>query len=81
MKDENNISKAIEERREKVMKFESAEQKRHYMLEEPVEKLVCRLAVPTILSMLVTSFYNMADTFLWENLIPSPQQRWELSFP
>ncbi|WP_301889685.1 MATE family efflux transporter, partial [Bacteroides caecimuris] len=33
------------------------------MLEEPVEKLVCRLAMPTILSMLVTSFYNMADTF------------------
>ena len=45
------------------MKFESAEQKRNYMLEEPVKKLVCRLAVPTILSMLVTSFYNMADTF------------------
>ena len=63
MKDENNISKAIEERQEKDMKFESAEQKRHYMLEEPVEKLVCRLAMPTILSMLVTSFYNMADTF------------------
>ena len=45
------------------MKFVSAEQKRNYMLEEPVEKLVCRLALPTILSMLVTSFYNMADTF------------------
>lgn len=45
------------------MKFESAEQKRNFMLEEPVEKLVCRLAVPTILSMMVTSFYNMADTF------------------
>lgn len=45
------------------MKFESAEAKRHYMLEEPVERLVCRLAAPTILSMLVTSFYNMADTF------------------
>ena len=48
MKDENNISKVIEERQEKNMKFESAEQKRHYMLEEPVEKLVCRLAMPTI---------------------------------
>ena len=36
MKNENNISKAIEERREKDMKFESAEQKRNYMLEEPV---------------------------------------------
>ena len=45
------------------MKFENAEQKRIYMTEQPVEKLVCRLAAPTILSMLVTSFYNMADTF------------------
>ena len=33
------------------------------MLEEPVEKLITKLAVPTILSMLITSFYNMADTF------------------
>jgi len=53
----------MERKENKIMKFESAEQKRNYMLEEPVEKLVCRLAVPTILSMLVTSFYNMADTF------------------
>lgn len=63
MVNENNISEKIKDKQGKSMKFESAEQKRNYMLEEPVEKLVCRLAVPTILSMLVTSFYNMADTF------------------
>lgn len=34
-----------------------------YMLNEPVPHLVCQMAVPTIISMLVTSFYNMADTF------------------
>ncbi len=45
------------------MKFESIDEKRIYMTEQPVKKLVCRLAVPTIMSMLVTSFYNMADTF------------------
>ena len=45
------------------IKFADAEEKRIYMTEEPVKKLVCTLAVPTILSMLVTSFYNMADTF------------------
>lgn len=45
------------------MKLTSAEEKRNYMLEEPVKRLVCTLAVPTILSMLVTSFYNMVDTF------------------
>lgn len=33
------------------------------MLQQPVEKLVCTLAVPCIFSMLVTSFYNMADTY------------------
>ncbi len=33
------------------------------MLEQPVERLVCTLAVPCIFSMLVTSFYNMADTY------------------
>ena len=41
------------------------EQERKYkaMTEPPVEKLICKLAVPCIISMLVTSFYNMADTF------------------
>lgn len=34
-----------------------------YMLSEPVPHLVCQMAAPTIVSMLVTSFYNMADTF------------------
>ena len=33
------------------------------MTTEPVEKLIAKLAVPTIISMLVTTFYNMADTF------------------
>ena len=33
------------------------------MTQPPVEKLILRLAVPCIISMLVTSFYNMADTF------------------
>ena len=33
------------------------------MTETPVPKLIMKLAVPTILSMLVTGFYNMADTY------------------
>lgn len=28
----------------------------------PVKRLVCRMAVPTTISMLITSFYNMAET-------------------
>ncbi len=39
------------------------EEKLVRMTETPVEKLICQMAGPTIVSMLVTSFYNMADTF------------------
>ncbi|MBQ9802048.1 MAG: MATE family efflux transporter [Clostridia bacterium] len=39
------------------------QQKRERMLTAPVEGLICRLAVPTIISMMITTFYNMADTF------------------
>lgn len=41
----------------------SQKQKIEYMTTEPVPGLVCQMAVPTIISMLVTSFYNMADTY------------------
>jgi len=34
-----------------------------HMTETPIRRLIPELAVPTIISMLVTSFYNMADTF------------------
>lgn len=33
------------------------------MTTEPVEKLVCRFAVPAIVGMLISSIYNIADTF------------------
>ena len=33
------------------------------MLNEPVQNIIPRLAGPSILSMLVTAIYNMADTF------------------
>lgn len=42
---------------------ERQERKFHEMTETPVSRLICRLALPCIISMLVTSFYNMADTF------------------
>ncbi|MDR2043427.1 MAG: MATE family efflux transporter [Clostridium sp.] len=38
-------------------------EKVEYMLREPVPRLICQMSVPTIISMLITSFYNMADTF------------------
>lgn len=38
------------------------------MTETPIGKLISTLAVPTIISMLVTSVYNMADTFFVSKL-------------
>lgn len=45
------------------MKELSAEEKYQQMTQAPVERLICQLAVPTIISMLITTIYNMADTF------------------
>jgi len=43
--------------------LDERELKYKQMTEPPVQKLICKLAVPCIISMLVTSFYNMADTY------------------
>lgn len=43
--------------------MDASEKKFHKMTTEPVEKLVCNMALPSILSMLVTALYNLADTF------------------
>ena len=47
------------------------EEKYRQMIETPVNRLIPRLAVPTIISMLVTSIYNMADTFFVSQLSTS----------
>ena len=39
------------------------EERYRMMTEKPVSRLIRGLAVPTIISMLITSIYNMADTF------------------
>ena len=41
----------------------TAQEKFLEMTTAPVERLIARLAVPTIISMLITTIYNMADTF------------------
>lgn len=41
------------------------------MLETPVPSLIVTLAIPTIISMMVTSIYNMADTYFVSQLSTS----------
>ena len=52
----------------KALSRQSPESKYIRMTTEPVEKLILKLAVPTIISMLVTAFYNLADTFFIRQL-------------
>lgn len=42
---------------------ENGKSRNEMMLNDPIEKVIPKLAVPTIISMLITSIYNMADTF------------------
>lgn len=45
------------------MSTSSQDEKYIRMTTEPVRKLVCEMALPSIGSMLITAFYNLADTF------------------
>lgn len=44
-------------------RMRSLDEKFSEMTQTPVRLLICRLAVPTIISNLITTFYNMADAF------------------
>ena len=46
-----------------MLKVATQEEKYIQMTQASIGRTICRLAVPCIISMLVTSFYNMADTF------------------
>ena len=46
--------------------------RREYMTTTPVPKLIMTLAVPTIISMMVTAIYNTADTFFVARVSDDP---------
>ena len=51
-----------------MKRAKTQEEKYRQMTEMPVSKLIPGLAVPTIISMLISSVYNMADTFFVSQL-------------
>ena len=59
----------------------SQEAKFRMMTESPIPGLIGKLAVPTIISMLVSSFYNMADTFFVGQLSTSATAAVGVVFP
>ena len=46
----------------------TSQQRTEMMLNAPVSRVIPRLAIPTIISMLITAIYNMADTFFVSQL-------------
>lgn len=59
----------------------SQEEKFKMMTDGPIPSVIGRLAVPTIISMLVTSFYNMADTFFVGQISTSATAAVGVAFP
>lgn len=45
------------------MKSMTAQERNNMLLNDPVSRVIPKLAIPTIISMLITNVYNMADTF------------------
>ena len=58
-----------------MAKSMNAEQKLKYMTETPLSKLILSLSVPTIISMLISSFYNMAAMDCASSVRPAPNAR------
>lgn len=46
------------------------------MTQTPIPKLIVTLAAPTVASMLVSSIYNLADTFFVGRKATAPPARW-----
>ena len=51
-----------------MLKFKDPEQKREFMLDTPIPRLVVRMSLPSIAGMLVTYLYNLSDTFFVSHL-------------
>ena len=63
------------------MNSSNLDQKFIQMTQTPVERLIFSLAVPTIISNLITTFYNMADTFYIGKLSTSASGAVGVVFP
>lgn len=77
-----NIIVAYERTRKKLKMDISKKQKQYdLMTKTPMTKLILRLSAPTIISMMVSSIYNMADTFFVSQLGTSASAAVGVVFP
>lgn len=62
-------------------KADIADAQYNKMINTPVSKLILNLAIPTVISMLVTSLYNMADTFFVSHICTEASAAVGIVFP
>ena len=51
-----------------MAKIQSQEQRRSMMLNEPISRIIPKMAIPTIVAFLINSIYSMADTYFVSSL-------------
>ena len=51
------------------------EKRKSMMMTEPISKIIPKMAVPTIVSFLITSIYNLADTYFVSSLGTNARRR------
>ena len=47
---------------------QNQQQRRTLMLQEPIHRLIPKMAIPTIISFLINALYSLADTFFVSSL-------------
>jgi len=63
-----------------MKKAQTADEKFEMMTQTPVRRLIAKLAAPAIVSMLITSIYNMADTYFVSQINTSASGAVGISF-
>ena len=63
------MKKALENQQSRVQESDFAKQKQHdLMTKTPIVKLLFKLSLPSVMSMLISSIYNMVDTYFVSQL-------------
>ena len=80
--DQNNEESIATNQQSRVHESDFAKQKQHdLMTKTPIVKLLFKLSLPSVMSMLISSIYNMADTYFVSQLGTSASAAVGVVFP
>ncbi len=80
--EKDNVESNLENQQLHAKKSDIAKQKQHdLMTKTPMGKLLLKLSIPSVISMLISSIYNMADTYFVSQLGTSASAAVGIVFP